>query len=40
VNLEYDVFISPFVVTPEILNHPVWRERPFIETVLREGVPL
>ena len=40
VNLQFDVFISPFVVTPEILNHPVWRETPFIETVLREGVPL
>jgi uncharacterized protein len=40
VNLAFDVFISPFVITPEILNHPVWRETPFIETVLREGVPL
>jgi len=40
VNLQFDVFISPCVVTPEILNHPVWRETPFIETVLREGVPL
>jgi predicted nucleotidyltransferase len=40
VNLPFDVFISPLVVTPEILNHPVWRETPFIETVLKEGVPL
>jgi predicted nucleotidyltransferase len=40
VNLIYDVFISPCVVTPGILNHPVWRETPFIETVLRESVPL
>ena len=40
VNLEFNVFISPSVVTPAILNHPVWRETPFIETVLREGVAL
>ena len=40
VNLAFDVFISPTVVTPAILNHPVWRETPFIETVLREGVAL
>ena len=40
VNLEFNVFISPSVVTPEILNHPVWRESPFIEAVLREGRPL
>ena len=40
VNLEFNVFISPSVVTPAILNHPVWRESPFIETVLREGVAL
>ena len=40
VNLEFNVFISPSVVTPAILNHPVWRESPFIETVLREGLAL
>jgi len=40
VNLEFNVFISPTVVTPAILNHPVWRETPFLETVLREGVTL
>lgn len=40
VNLQFDVFISPFVLTPEILNHPVWRETPFIEAVLKEGVPV
>ena len=40
VNLAFNVFISPSVVTPAILNHPVWRESPFIETVLREGVAL
>ncbi len=40
VNLEFNVYISPSVVTPGILNHPVWRETPFLERVLREGVPL
>ena len=40
VNLAFNVFISPSVVTPAILNDPVWRETPFIETVLREGVRL
>jgi predicted nucleotidyltransferase len=40
INLEFNVFISPSVTTPAILNHPIWRETPFIETVLREGVPL
>ncbi len=38
VNLQFDVFISPCVLSPEILNHPVWRETPFIETVLKEGL--
>ena len=40
VNLSFNVFISPSVVTPAILNHPVWRETLFIETVLREGIAL
>jgi predicted nucleotidyltransferase len=40
IDLEYDVYISPCVVTPGILNDPVWRETPFLENVLREGVPL
>lgn len=40
VNLEFNVFISPSVVTPAVLNHPVWRETPFIETILREGIAL
>jgi predicted nucleotidyltransferase len=40
VNLEFGVYISPCVVTKAILTHPVWRETPFLETVLREGVPL
>ena len=40
VNLEFGVFISPTIVTSAILNHPVWRETPFIETVMREGLAL
>jgi predicted nucleotidyltransferase len=40
VNLAHDVYISPRVVTPEILNHPVWRETPFLRNVARESVPI
>ena len=40
VNLDFGVYISPRVVTPEILNDPVWRETPFIKNVARESIPL
>lgn len=40
VNLEFGVYISPRVITPAILSHPVWRETPFLKTVARESVPL
>ena len=40
VNLAFNVFISPSVLTPAVLNHPVWRETSFIETVLRESIAL
>lgn len=40
VNLEFGVYISPRAVTPEILNHPVWGETPFIKNVTRESIPL
>src|SRR5258708_37993906 len=40
VNLEFDVYVSPRVVTPGILNHPVWRETPFIRNVTGEIRPL
>ena len=40
VNLAHDVYISPRVVTPEILNHPVWRETAFLRAAAREGIPL
>jgi predicted nucleotidyltransferase len=40
VNLDFGLYISPRVVTPEILNDPVWRETPFIKNVARESIPL
>jgi predicted nucleotidyltransferase len=40
VNLAFGVFISPTVTTPTIVNHPVWRETPFMENVLSQGVRL
>jgi predicted nucleotidyltransferase len=40
VNLEFGVFISPTVASPGEVTHPMLRETPFIETVMREGIPL
>jgi predicted nucleotidyltransferase len=40
VNLAFGVYISPRVVTPGILNHPVWRETPFVRNVANESIPL
>jgi uncharacterized protein len=40
VNLEFSVYVSPRVITPGILNHPVWRETPFIRNVIGESIPL
>lgn len=40
VNLDFGVYISPRVVTPGILNDPVWRETPFIKNVARESTAL
>jgi len=40
VNLEFGVYVSPRVITPGILNHPVWRETPFIKNVAGESIPL
>ena len=40
VNVAFDVYISPRVVTPAILNHPIWSQTPFIKNVTRESVPL
>jgi predicted nucleotidyltransferase len=40
VNLEHDLYISPRVVTEASLADPVWRTTLFVQTVIREGVPL
>lgn len=40
VNLAFDVFISPRVATSATLTDPVRRDTPFIESVMRDGVPL
>jgi predicted nucleotidyltransferase len=40
VNLEFGVYVSPRVITPGILNDPVWRETPFIRNVAGESIPL
>jgi predicted nucleotidyltransferase len=40
VNVEFGVYISPRVVTPGILSHPVWSATPFLTNVRRDSVPL
>jgi uncharacterized protein len=40
VNLEFGVYISPRVVTPAIVNDPVWRETAFLRNVARESILL
>ncbi len=40
VNVEHGVYISPRVLTPEILEHPVWGATPFLKAVQRESLPL
>jgi predicted nucleotidyltransferase len=40
VNLEFGLYISPRVVTRGILDHPVWRDTPFLKNVVRESIPL
>lgn len=40
VNLAHNVYISPRVVTPDILEHPVWRETHFVRTLKRESLLL
>jgi predicted nucleotidyltransferase len=40
VNLAFGVYISPRVMTRGILDHPIWRDTPFIRNVARESVPL
>ncbi|OFW19664.1 MAG: hypothetical protein A3H97_18765 [Acidobacteria bacterium RIFCSPLOWO2_02_FULL_65_29] len=40
VNLDFGVYISPRVVTPGILNDPVWGETPFLKNVAQESIRL
>jgi predicted nucleotidyltransferase len=40
VNVEFGVYISPRVVTPGILDHPVWGATPFLANVKRDSIAL
>ena len=40
VNLQHDVYISPRVLTEDLLTDPVWGQTPFLKAVRREGVTL
>ena len=40
VNLAFDVYISPRVMTPAMLNDPVRRDTPFLTSIARESLPL
>ena len=40
VNLLYDVFISPCVLTCAMLADPVWGKTPFLKTIRHESVAL
>jgi hypothetical protein len=40
VNLAHDLYISPRVVTREILEDPGWGETHFVRTLKRESLPL
>ena len=40
VNLQHDLYISPRVLTSDMLAHPVWGQTPFVRNVQRESVAL
>jgi len=40
VGLLTDLYISPRVIDRATLEHPIWRETPFLKAVVRDGVPL
>jgi predicted nucleotidyltransferase len=40
VNLAHGVYISPRVIERAVLDHPVWRITPFVQSLEREGIPL
>lgn len=40
IGLKHDTYLSPRIVGREVLETPLWRNTPFIRTVLSEGVPV
>jgi uncharacterized protein len=40
VNLQYDLYISPRVLTDAVVRDPVWGQTPFLRAVRRESVAL
>lgn len=40
INLKYDVYISPRVVSLETYKNPIFRVTPFIQAIEREGIPI
>jgi predicted nucleotidyltransferase len=40
INLLHDVYISPRVISQAIMDHPVWRMTPFIQSLQKEGIDL
>jgi hypothetical protein len=40
VNLRYDLYVSPRVLTEGLMSDPVWGQTPFLKAVRRESVAL
>jgi len=40
INLKHDVYISPRVISQDIMEHPVWKMTPFIQSLKKEGIDL
>ncbi|MEW6163030.1 MAG: nucleotidyltransferase domain-containing protein [Nitrospirota bacterium] len=40
IDLKYNVYISPRIVSQTALKDPLWKNTPFIKNVEREGVPV
>ena len=40
VNLTYDTYISPRVISADVFQSSLWRETPFIKNLEKEAVPL
>ncbi len=39
-DLKYDVYISPRVISESVLRHPLWRITHFIREIEARGIPL